>query len=214
MSRGCSPLKGLKVLVAGLICVMMFTAILYLTLSSGNGLFFPLQEGRNGEMVKLKNEGTMNPELTLSGYWINHSWFFTNETMELVLEDDFTNPETVNITRNSTNQSVAMSFNVSSLGDVEIDFTGVKLYVWRNGADHINLTVQLRNAALHDGRLVPNATLLQKWYSYGNFSTTPGWVTLLNESPYTLNVSETYEGVFFIVLFPIYLFYKLGPATI
>ena len=201
MSRGCFPLKGLKVAVAGLICVMMFTAILYLTLSSGNGLFFPLQEDRNGEMVKLKNGGTVNPELTLSGYWINHSWFFTGETMELVLEDDFTNPETVNITRNSTNQSVAMSFNVSSLGDVEIDFTGVKLYVWRNGTDHINLTVQLRNAALHDGRLVPNATLLQKWYSYDTFSTTPGWVTLLNESPYTLNVSDTYEGIFFIVLF-------------
>jgi len=94
---------------------------------------------------------------------------------------------------------VAMSFNISSLGDVKVNFTGVSLYIW-NSTDNVNLIVQLRNATELNGLPVPNVTIIEKIYSAG-LPSSPGWVTLLSETSITLNMSDTYKGCFFIVVY-------------
>lgn len=145
---------------------------------------------------------SVDPEISLSSYWINYSWFNTSRPVTLTLEENFTGNEYLHINCSSSfNQSVAMSFNISSLGGIKVNFTGVSLYIWKNGTDNIDLVVQLRNATSHDSLPVPNVTIFEYVYSSSDIPSSPGWVTLLNKTPITLNLSDTYEGYFFIVVY-------------
>ncbi|MBS7247307.1 MAG: hypothetical protein QXN15_01785 [Candidatus Jordarchaeales archaeon] len=142
-----------------------------------------------------------DPEILLSAYWLNHSWFNTSRPVTLVLEENFTSDDYLHVNcSSSSNQSVAMSFNISSLGDAKVNFTGISLYMWRNGTDTPSLVVQLRNATVNAaGSPAPNVTIIEKTYS--DIPSSPGWVTLLDETPITLNNTNTYSGLFFIVVY-------------
>ncbi|MBS7288050.1 MAG: hypothetical protein KIH01_04710 [Candidatus Freyarchaeota archaeon] len=148
-------------------------------------------------------EYSIDPEISLSSYWTNFSWFNTSRAVTLILEEDFTGDGHLLINcSSSSNQSVAMSFNISSLGGIKVNFTGVSLHIWKNSTNSsIPLIVQLRNATERSGSPVPNVTIAEKVYPESSIPSSPGWVTLLNETPITLNLSDTYEGYFFIVVY-------------
>ncbi|MEM4678809.1 MAG: hypothetical protein QXP17_00725 [Candidatus Jordarchaeales archaeon] len=194
-----------KKVVAATLTLLVSLFMIQVLLSVSVFPLFPNLQSDNTRLVAptLIGKSPVSAEVTLSAYWINFSSFSTSKPVTLMLEENLYGNEYLSVNCSaSSNQSVAMSFNISSVGGLKVNFTGVSLYLWRDGeGEAVGLVVQLRNATLRDGLPVPNVTLIEKSYSSTMVPSSPGWVTFLNESPVTLNVSDTCDGIFFIVVY-------------
>ncbi|MHA1645113.1 MAG: hypothetical protein ACTSV0_08785, partial [Candidatus Freyarchaeota archaeon] len=152
------------------------------------------QKSYAGQTVK----NTYDPTIILNGFNYTCTNFSTSETAWRVIEDNDNGvPAYCNVTwtPSDSNRSIAMSFNTSN---VETFFNGVELYIKRvDGTSIPDLTVELWEGVKYGTNWVPGSMSITHSYSCGSFSTSGGWVRLLNENPHQ-ELKESH--VYFIVL--------------